>query len=63
MGKGLRFIMKIGGYAAPRIAQSLKKKSGNQLVSEEGFLVKDKEGPLVDGEIERAASWAKNIAH
>ncbi|MFC1872694.1 flavodoxin family protein [Chloroflexota bacterium] len=62
VGKGLRFIMKMGGYAAPRIAKSLKKKGGNLVVPEEGFFVKGKEGPLVDGEIERAASWAKDIA-
>ncbi|MFC2009826.1 flavodoxin family protein [Chloroflexota bacterium] len=62
-GKGLRFIMKIGGYAAPRIAKSLVKRGGNLVVPAEGFFVKDKEGPLVDGEIERAARWARSMAH
>ncbi len=30
VGKGLRFIMKMGGYAAPRIVEALKKKGGNR---------------------------------
>ena len=61
VGKGLRFIMKVGGYAAPRIAEVLKKKGGNLVVPPEGFLVKDKEGPLLEGELERAAIWAKGV--
>ncbi len=61
-GKGLRLIMKIGGYAAPRIAEALKKKGGNLITPPEGFFVKDKEGPLKEGEQERAAAWAKEIA-
>ena len=28
VGKGLRLLMKVGGYAAPRIAGALKKKGG-----------------------------------
>jgi len=62
VGKGLRFIMKMGGYAAPRIAEALKKKGGDLIAQPEGFFVKDKEGPLKEGELERAASWAKGIS-
>jgi len=61
VGKGLRFIMKMGGYAAPRIEQKLKKKGGNVAVKAEGFFVKDKEGPLLEGELERSAMWTKTI--
>lgn len=61
VGKGLRLFMKIGGYAALRIANALKKKGGNLVVPPEGFFVEDKEGPLKEGELERAASWAKGI--
>ena len=61
VGTGLRLLMKIGGYAAPRIANGLKKKGGDLAVLPEGFFVKDKEGPLKEGELERAASWAKEI--
>ena len=51
----------IFGYAAGRIADSLKKKGGTLILSPEGFFVKGKEGPLKEGELERAASWAKEI--
>jgi flavodoxin len=61
VGTGLRLIMKMGGYAAPRISQALKKKGGNLVVLPEGFFVKDKEGPLKEGELERATGWAKGI--
>lgn len=61
VGTGLGFLMKIGGYAAPRIANALKKKGGNLAVPPEGFFVTGKEGPLKEGELDRAASWAKAI--
>jgi flavodoxin len=60
-GGALRLMMKMGGYAAPRIAGAIRKKGGELLVPAEGFLVKGKEGPLVEGETERAASWAKTV--
>ena len=62
VGKGLRLLMRMGGYAAPRIAKALEKKGGNFVVPSEGFFVKDKEGPLREGELERAASWVRRIA-
>ncbi|MDR9459886.1 MAG: flavodoxin family protein [Dehalococcoidia bacterium] len=61
VGTGLRLFMKMGGYAAGRIAEALKKKGGNLVVAPEGFFVNGKEGPLKEGELERAASWAKGI--
>ena len=61
VGKGLRLLMKVGGYAAPRIVQVLKKKGGTLIAPPEGFFVKDREGPLKEGELERAASWANGI--
>jgi hypothetical protein len=61
MGAVPRFFMNAGGYAAPRIAGKLKKRGGNQVVPPEGFFVKGKEGPLKEGELERAASWANLI--
>ncbi len=61
VGTGLGFLMKISGYAAPRIANALKKKGGNLAVPPEGFFVTGKEGPLKEGELDRAASWAKAI--
>lgn len=52
----------IFGYAAGKIAGSLKTKSGTLILPPEGFFVKGTEGPLKEGELERAASWAKGIA-
>lgn len=54
-------LVRIFGYAAGRIADSLKRSGGTLIASPEGFFVKGKEGPLKEGEIERAASWAKAI--
>ena len=61
VGMGLRLLMKMGGYAAPRMANALKKKGGNLVVPPEGFFVKDKEGPLKEAELERAVNWAERI--
>jgi flavodoxin len=57
----LRFFIKIFGYAAKPIADGLKKKGGELILPPEGFFVQDSEGPLQEGEIERAASWAKTV--
>ena len=54
-------LVRIFGYAAGRIAGSLKRNGGTLIASPEGFFVKGKEGPLKEGELERAASWAKAI--
>jgi flavodoxin len=54
-------LVGIFGYAAGKIADSLKKKGGTLILSPEGFFVKGKEGPLKEGELERAASWAQEI--
>ena len=51
----------IFGYAAGRIAGSLKTKGGTLILSPEGFFVKGTEGPLKEGELERAAGWAREI--
>jgi flavodoxin I len=54
--------VKIFGYAAPRLADALKEKGGNLVKPAEGFFVKGRRGPLLDGELERATSWAKTVA-
>lgn len=53
--------VRIFGYAAPRIARSLGEKGGKLAGSPAGFFVKGTEGPLEEGEVERAAAWAKEI--
>lgn len=55
----LNVLVKLFGYAAKPIADKLTKKGGELVMPPEGFLVKDSEGPLKDGELERAADWAR----
>jgi flavodoxin len=50
------------GYAAPRIAQRLEAKGGALLAPPEGFVVLGTKGPLQEGELLRAADWARGIA-
>jgi flavodoxin I len=59
--KILNFMVSIFGYAAKPIADGLVKKGGELVLPPEGFFVKASEGPLKDGELERAADWAKKI--
>ncbi len=54
-------IVKIFGFAAGRIADGLKARGGNLVVPAAGFFVKGKEGPLLEGELERAAAWAGEL--
>jgi flavodoxin I len=57
----LRFFSKIFGYAAKPMIAKLVKKGGNLVVAGEGFYVESTEGPLKDGELERATAWAKTV--
>ena len=50
------------GYAAPRIARLLEGSGGTLVAPPEGFVVLGTKGPLKEGELERAAGWAKGIA-
>ena len=52
----------IFGYAAPKMAKNLSKNGAKLLTPPEGFFVLGTEGPLMEGEIERAVDWAKRIA-
>ena len=52
---------KIFGNAAGRIAGQLTKKGGVLVGSQEGFFVTGTKGPLKEGELERAATWAKGV--
>lgn len=49
------------GYAAPRIARRLEENGAKLLAPPEGFVVLGTKGPLTDGELERAADWAKGL--
>lgn len=60
----LAFFVKLSGdnaYAARSMTNSLKKKGGELIVPPEGFFVEGMKGPLIQGELERAAVWAKRI--
>ena len=58
----LSFFVKLFGYAAKPIADRLQKKGGELVAPPEGFYVADTEGPLLEGELERAAQWARAMA-
>lgn len=60
---GLRFMARLflHRYAAKPIANKLKAKGGIEVIEPAGFFVMDTEGPLKDGELERAAAWAQQI--
>jgi flavodoxin len=47
--------------AARRVAKKLRKLGGKQLMPPETFCVVAREGPLYDGELERARQWAESI--
>jgi flavodoxin I len=57
----LRFFVNIFGYAAKPISDRLVKKGGQLIAPPEGFFVQGMEGPLKEGELERASEWAKQI--
>ncbi|TRO49871.1 flavodoxin family protein [Candidatus Bathyarchaeota archaeon] len=52
---------RIFGFAAGRIGDSLKRKGGKLVVPPEPFFVEGTEGPLKEGELERATGWAEDI--
>ena len=59
-----RFVLHLVGFlgfAAAPISDRLAKKGGIAAVPPEGFIVVNREGPLKEGEQERAAEWADKI--
>jgi flavodoxin len=60
-GFALRMLMAMIKYAAEKIAKSLESLGGTLIQLPEGFIVTGQEGPLKDGELERAADWARNL--
>jgi flavodoxin I len=51
----------IFGFAAKKIAENLKNKGVDFIISPEGFYVKNAKGPLADGELEKAELWGKKL--
>ncbi len=54
-------MVDIFGYAADPISDRLGKKGGEVVMPPEGFTVTGTEGPLTEGELDRAAAWARQI--
>jgi flavodoxin len=62
IGSGLgRFFVRTFGYADRPIVKRLIEKGGTLVGEPCGFLVKDSEGPLLDGELDRATAWAQGL--
>jgi len=59
--KLLKFLAKIFGYAAEPMLKKLVKKGGEKVLEPAGFCVKDSEGPLLDGELQRAKEWVSKL--
>jgi flavodoxin len=51
----------LSGSAAIASAKRLEQKGARLLMPPESFLVKGKEGPLVEGELERARAWGSQV--
>lgn len=60
--KFLKKMAKRFGYASAHIQKLLMKKGVKLSAPPEGFFVTASEGPLAEGELKRAADWAKNLA-
>ena len=58
----LGFFVRLFGWAAEKLDKALVGKGGSQAAAPEGFYVVASEGPLRDGELERAGAWARQIA-
>jgi flavodoxin len=57
-----KFLERWGGFAAPKMADTLRGKGWTLVGEPGGFFVKGlKKGPLKRGEAERAAAWAKGL--
>jgi flavodoxin len=57
----LNILVPIFGYAARPISRKLVGKGGTLACDPEGFHVRESEGPLEDGELERAAEWGRRL--
>jgi flavodoxin I len=57
-----KFLERWGGFAAPKMADTLKEKGWTLAGAPGGFFVKGlKKGPLKRGEADRAAAWARGL--
>ncbi len=52
---------KLFGYAADKIMAALSGAGGAKAGAPQGFFVKGTNGPLADGEVEKAVAWAQGL--
>ncbi len=57
----IRFFQKRSGGAAAVMARSLTRKGATLISEPQGFHVMESEGPLKEGELDRAASWVRAL--
>lgn len=57
----LRWVVDVGGYAADVLRHTLAESGCIMAAEPAGFLVEGTEGPLKDGELERARAWAQTL--
>mgnify|MGYP001029592816 FL=1 len=57
----LKLFVRKSSYGAWWLAKRLKKKGAALLLPPEDFYVQGTEGPLLPGELERAADWARQV--
>lgn len=61
----LKIIVPLVGkraWAATHLARAAARAGAARLVDPEGFFVRETEGPLADGEIERATAWGRTLS-
>jgi hypothetical protein len=51
------------GSASKAAARQVRRHHLGRLVGEESFYVEDSDGPLADGELDRAFAWADSLVH
>lgn len=57
----LKFMIRLFGYADAKMAKALKQTGAGLALEPAGFAVLESEGPLAEGELERAVQWAEGI--
>lgn len=57
----LKTMIKLFGYADTKIAKALSRAGADLALESDGFGVSGTEGPLIEGELERAQDWARQI--
>lgn len=59
--KFFRFMIQKAGYAAPKLHHFFQAKGYNVTAESLGINVHGKEGPIVEGEMEKVQSWINNL--